>query len=214
MKSTLLTFNLSIASTVAILGAAGAAQAFILVPPDLNPGDQYRLVFITDGETNPGSTDIADYNAFVTGDVEGSLLEMELTDAGLTTDWFAIASTEAVDAIDNTSTTGTGVPIYLITGERIADDYLDLWDGSIQTQIDRTPSDGRPPDTTVLTGTGVNGTGGGSIGGPLGSFPFISLGLWPWDDAPLSTPDEWIDSGRTGSGSSLFAPMYAISEVL
>ncbi|HAC61987.1 MAG TPA: hypothetical protein DCF68_00260, partial [Cyanothece sp. UBA12306] len=41
---------------IATLGVAGAAQAAIItVPPDLNGGDQYRLVFVTDALRNASS---------------------------------------------------------------------------------------------------------------------------------------------------------------
>ena len=35
-----------------------------------------------------------------------------------------------VDARDNTSTTGTGVPIYWLKGARVANNYADFYDGS------------------------------------------------------------------------------------
>ena len=51
----------------ATLGTAGAAQAaLVVVPPGLAPGAQYRLVFMTDGTRDATSTDINDYNTFVT----------------------------------------------------------------------------------------------------------------------------------------------------
>ena len=40
-----------------------------------------------------------------------------------------LGSTEAVDARDNTGTTGTGVPIYWLGGAQVADDYADFYDG-------------------------------------------------------------------------------------
>ena len=35
-----------------------------------------------------------------------------------------------IDARDNTSTTGTGVPIYWLKGARVANNYADFYDGS------------------------------------------------------------------------------------
>ena len=86
----------------------------------------------------------ADYNQFVRNEVTGTPLETELILAGLTPDWFAIASTSTVSARDNTSTQGTGgVPIYLITDDqRVADDYGDFWDGDILRPISSTPTNG------------------------------------------------------------------------
>ncbi|MFM7909129.1 MAG: PEP-CTERM sorting domain-containing protein, partial [Microcystis sp.] len=50
---------------LATLVTAGAAQAALVVlPSGLNPGDQYRLVFVTSGTRNATTTDINDYNTF------------------------------------------------------------------------------------------------------------------------------------------------------
>ena len=59
----------------ATLGTASAAQAaLVVVPPDLAVGDQYRLVFVTEGKRDATSTDIDDYNTFVTSQVRLSIL--------------------------------------------------------------------------------------------------------------------------------------------
>ncbi|MCY3751347.1 MAG: hypothetical protein OXG54_08110, partial [Gammaproteobacteria bacterium] len=43
----------------------------------------------------------------------------------------AVASTSAVDANDNTATTGagTGISIYWLNGSKVADNYTDFHDG-------------------------------------------------------------------------------------
>ena len=41
-----------------------------------------------------------------------------------------VGSTAAVDARDNTGTTGTGVPIYWLNGAKVANNYADFYDGS------------------------------------------------------------------------------------
>ena len=46
-----------------------------------------------------------------------------------------LGSTEAVDARDNTSTTGAGFPIYWLNGAKVADDYADLYDGSWDEEV-------------------------------------------------------------------------------
>jgi hypothetical protein len=93
--------QLGILSGVALatLATAGAAQAaLVVVPTGLAPGDQYRLVFVTDGTRDATSTDINDYNTFVTNQVTGSALANALSGAGLTTTWKAIGSTSATSA--------------------------------------------------------------------------------------------------------------------
>lgn len=46
------------------LSAMTHAQS-LLHPEGLNPGDKYRLIFITGAQRDGLSSDIADYNAFV-----------------------------------------------------------------------------------------------------------------------------------------------------
>ena len=51
--------------------------------------------------------------------------------SGPTADGFKVVGcTAAVDARDSTATTGTGVPIYWLNGNKVADDYADFYDGS------------------------------------------------------------------------------------
>ncbi len=146
-----------------LLLVAGTAQGQtgpITVPSDLNPGDQYRLAFVTTGARNGSSTNIVDYNAFVSGDANA---QPELMALGTT--WTAIASTATVSARDNTSTNPTvaaGVPIYTLGGIRIADNNTDLWDGALTNPLNIT-RDGTVVSFTgtydgVWTGTCADGT--------------------------------------------------------
>lgn len=50
------------------LGISGIAEAFQLIPSGLSPGNQYRLVFVTDGTIQATSTDINTYNNYLEGD--------------------------------------------------------------------------------------------------------------------------------------------------
>ena len=56
----------------------------------------------------------------------------------------AVASTSAVDARDHTGTTYSpgdpGVPIYWLGGDKVADDYSDLYDGSWDSNSPRQES--------------------------------------------------------------------------
>jgi hypothetical protein len=81
---------------VAFLCAACAHAAAVLVPPGLKAGDTYRLVFITDATTTGNDTNIADYNAFVTGEANSNPGL-----AALNTAWTALLSTNAVNVLDN-----------------------------------------------------------------------------------------------------------------
>ena len=128
---------------------AGEAKAtVVLQPPDLNPGDPYRLILVTSGMTQALSPDIDYYNDFVDG----------YGDAVLASDWRAIGSTMLVNARDNTGTTGSGgVPLYRLDGQRVANDYADLWDESLITPI-RYNELGTTVSEKVWTGTNMDGT--------------------------------------------------------
>ena len=75
--------------------------------------------------------------------------------AGTTAGFRALASTESVDARDNTATTGTGVPIYWLNSSILADDNADLYDGGWANESQRTNERG----TTTVRRTRVVWTG-------------------------------------------------------
>src|SRR5689334_8868782 len=77
-----------------------SASPVELVPPGLQAGDQYRLVFVTSSVTAATSSDISYYDNFVNNaaNASGSLLQP------LGATWQAIASTEAVSAADHIGT--------------------------------------------------------------------------------------------------------------
>jgi hypothetical protein len=94
-----------------VVGTATHARAVpITAPPGLDPGDQYRLAFVTSTLRDATSANIADYNAYVTT-VANAVPEL----LALATTWTAIGSTASVDARDNTGTNPNveaGVPIF------------------------------------------------------------------------------------------------------
>ncbi|MFM6405650.1 MAG: PEP-CTERM sorting domain-containing protein, partial [Microcystis sp.] len=93
---------------LATLGISGIAEAFQLIPSGLSPGNQYRLVFFTDGTIHATSTDINTYNTFVDNEAHTStILNDAFTNVGIdpaSITWKVIGSTASVNAIDNTST--------------------------------------------------------------------------------------------------------------
>lgn len=132
--------------------ATSALSAPITIPAGLNPGDQYRLAFVTTTTRDGTSSNIADYNEFVSAAANS---QTELTALG--TRWMAIVSTFTIDARDNTGTnpSSTGVPIYLLDGNKIADNNADLWDGNLDAALNITET-GAPTvlaDDDVWTGS-------------------------------------------------------------
>ena len=188
---------IALAAAACLLVQSAAQGAIITQPTGLSPGDQYRLVFLTSTARDATSTDIADYNTFVTG---VATAVPQLDDLGTT--WTAIASTAAVDARDNTSTTTAGVPIYGLDDLRVAADNTDLWDGSLENRIWTTENGSIAPGV-VWTGTQTDGFEfAGSALGELAARNGVSV----------ATDTNWVDSGDLSNDLSL--PMYAISGIL
>ena len=205
---------LSAGVALATLGTSAAQAALVVVPPDLAVGDQYRLVFVTEGKRDATSTNIDDYNTFVTNQVTGSALANALSAAGLTTTWKAIGSTSATSAKVNTGTDGSqpDVPIYLIDGNRVANNNNDLWDGSIQTAIYRTPLD-TVSTSLVWTGTTFVGlTTSYGLGGCFGGCGFDGFVARGSSNVSFQIGGSWIFGFVNFYLDHL--PLYGISSVL
>ncbi|PNW57112.1 UNVERIFIED_CONTAM: hypothetical protein BEN50_07460 [Euhalothece sp. KZN 001] len=141
----------------------------------VNPGDDFRIVFVTDGTRDATSSSISDYNTFVDNDANqdtfnnamdsllGSVIQDDFSGNAANIDYNAIGSTSSVDARDNTNTNpntdGVGEPILLVDGAIVANDYDDLWDGTLNSPINSN-SDGVAvlALSTVFTGSEADGT--------------------------------------------------------
>src|SRR4051794_1336053 len=106
MKNTLLTFSLTLLTGV-IAQAAG-----IPIPPGLNAGDTYQLIFVTAASFTALSSDIEDYNTDVQNEaaLNADLLAF---DAWYGVTWHAIGSTSAVASTVNAPSTGR---VYTLDG--------------------------------------------------------------------------------------------------
>ena len=131
-----------------------------LIPTDL-AGDRFRLIFVTYQGHPATSTDIENYNTYVQSQANASNAL-----AGIKThssSFRVLGSTADVDARDNTYTTYTddepGIPIYWLNGNKVADDYADLYDGSWDDEANPTLRNGNTiPPTVIWTGSSTNGT--------------------------------------------------------
>ena len=188
-----------------VVSATAAHAQITTVPPDLNPGDPYRLVFLTrDNIFTATSTNIATYDASVTSQANTSA---EL--AALSTNWRVIGSTSSVDAKVHTETddspAGTnGVPIYRLDGLIIANDYDDLWDGSISNPLNVTQEG---PGSCSGAWTGTSPAGIAVTGNELGAPSFQVV-----DGSPSSIGGKWIQTNPFPATS--LQCVYAISDVL
>ena len=222
---------------VAFLAAAAPAAPITTVPVGLNPGDPYRLVFVTSTEifgreSAGGPADISGYNTFATS---AATAVPELNALGTT--WTGIVSTRTlnpttfISAKANTGTDpsvdGAGVPIYSLAGELVATGNADLWDGSIANAIDMTELGTAPldqPGGHKLVWTGTNGSGVGSNDSSLisqtgGWYYYGNTALTDTTGSGGNTKS-WIGSlgGESGWDANGQAnsemPIYAMSGVL
>lgn len=183
------------------LAATAPLQAVpFTIPTGLLPGEHYRLAFVTSTTRNATSTNIADYNAFVTtvANTQPALLALGTT-------WLAIASTVDIDARDNTDTNNTidptGVPIYLLNNTKLADTYADLWDGSIDTNLAINEDGATVPTSLVWTGTQTFGV----------RFTFNALGTAePVHGTTDAGDGRWIAQTSSIAGTQL-RPFYGVS---
>ena len=115
------------ASTVVPATTATEVPAdWSLKPTAVTAGTQFRLLFLSSTKRTGNAGNIASYNTFVQNRAAAGHADIRDYSAGFR----AVGCTGAVDARDNTSTTGTGVPIYWLNGAKAADDYADFYDGS------------------------------------------------------------------------------------
>ena len=178
-----------------------------LVPTGINAGDGFRLLFVTSGGRDATSTDIDDYNAFVQDAAAGGHADIQPY-SGL---FRALASTDAVDAIDNTATTHTtaepGVPIWWLNGPKAADNYSDFYDDDWDHYDPGRNESGSEVDfganDRVWTGTEEDGEATINI---LGSISTVTV----------ATPGVGTDLHFVGAAasSSEVWPLYGLSFVL
>ena len=209
-------------AVVAMWCVTNASATVITFPTGLNPGDQYRLAFVTSGTRDATSTNINDYNDFVSA-AANAIPEL----AALGTDWFALASTDAVAARDNTGTLPTfaggslGVPIYLLNDVRLFDSNDDLWGPAFISMpfvpFNRTELDTELPPFAFPPSEDFVWTGSTNDGRPqnaLGGLPSDAVNI-----GDQSTNDVfWIRIGNTaavfnGHFYALSAPLTAPTSV-
>jgi len=185
-------YSVLAAVALAMVFTTTSLAASIPVPAGVNPGETFRIAFVTKATRNAKSPNITDYNAFVTTD---ALSEFSAADnPGV--DWFAIASTSMIVARDNTSTNHTkgipdaDIPIYLIDGTLVSPGNAQLWDATIDQDLDMHLDGTISSVDLVWTGTATDGTASGGNNGVLGApGGFTTVGR---SSADTST---WINFG-------------------
>ena len=157
---------------------------------------RYQILFVTSGGTNATSTNIADYNNFVSAQaLTGSGDLSDFVPAGTT--WNAIASTTTVSASSN-APAPAGIPVFDTLGDLLS---TNLYNSSGTIQIN--------PEATQSGGTLQNATWTGTL--PDGG---LSLSYALGTATPIEgfdfTQSQWIDACPTPMNSTL-ASVYALS---
>ena len=192
-----------------------APDGWRLTPTGLAAGAKFRLLFLSSTRRDALSSDIADYNTFVQARAAAGHADIQAYSGAFR----ALGCTAAVDARDNTSTTGTGVPIYWLDGAKVADDYADFYDGSWDDEInDKNESGTDAHDTSQSDNYPITGCKNDGTEEFAGATNPRGLGATTWGlCAPAgSTPPP---SKRTPSTvtiprrTNLTRPMYGLSAV-
>jgi len=134
--------------------ASSASQAAVIPPISLAPGSQYQLIFVTAGEKDATSSDIADYNAFVAA-------EAALNPLLPATTWHAVASAGGVDAKVNAPS--AGIPVYNTQGIEVTSALTGLYFDTTHELFSPVSFDqfGGPNNGLVWTGTESTGSNSG-----------------------------------------------------
>ena len=172
-----------------IVSFAEPLNADVLLP-NLPYGSQYQIAFVTADARNASSTNISDYNSFVTQ-------EAAANPSLPTTTWRAIASTPSVNAINNAATSAS-IPIYNTHGQKIANGSSDFWYPAHLAGINYDQY-GIQEFSLAWTGSNPNG----SASNPLGQLNAEN------GYVPNYTSSQWISYGESAANNA--SPFYALS---
>ena len=130
-----------------------------IVPDCLAPGARYRILFVSANNFPAASrsNQIGPWNDWVREQAAASTAGL----AAISASFKILGSTKDTNARQNTRTTGTGtdVKIFYFKGNKVADDYADLYDASWDSQTPRDENgDMFSGDVSVWTGTKDDGT--------------------------------------------------------
>ena len=185
-----------------------------LIPAGVGAGGKFRLIFLSSTKSNATSYDIADYNTFIQGRAAAGHTDIQTYSSGFR----AVGCTADSDARDNTATTGTGVVIHWLNGNKVADNYGDFKDGSWDEEAaDKNELGANGPNTNSVanypfTGCQHNGTESFSSGNSraLGA-PGGDVGVGRPNDSASGSGPLYHENSITADTNS--RPMYGLSQV-
>ena len=200
------------AAFLALPGGVSAQEnpvhpSWSLTPSGLSDGDQFRLIFVTSGTGDATSSNIGVYNTFVQNRAAAGHMEIR----AYSSQFRVVGSTAAVDARDNTKTTGTGVPIYWLNGAKVANNYADFYDANWSNEANPKNESGEGFTVSaenLIIYTGSNDIGQGSNNNELGQS-YATYGRL--DHQRTGFADNPLNSGN--QDSSMQGNFYALSPV-
>lgn len=186
--------RLSFAAFIALACPASLLATVIL--PNLPPGSQYEILFITLDSHTPASTDIGTYNDFVAAEANLSPVLHNLTlQQGI--QWHAVASTSTINAIVN-APDGI-VDIYNTQGIKLATAANGIYNNGLLSPVQFNQF-GSTEVTQAYTGSTI-------IGGPE---DVLGTDQATFGDSG-ETGTRWIDEGWVNFPAGFGKPFYALS---
>ncbi|MBX9623744.1 MAG: PEP-CTERM sorting domain-containing protein [Gemmataceae bacterium] len=187
-------FKPAAAAVAVVIGlAAPAADAGLITPAGLSPGDTFTVVFVTSGFTEATSGSIGTYDGFVSSAAAAAGID---TYNGSPVTWSALASTADGTTAAGRLTTTSG--IYLVNGTRVATSAADLFDGTIAAPVNVTETGAPIGDVLVWTGSNADGTAAEALGDSDSTFGFSGV-----------TNDAWLNF--SDGSNTLNGNFYAFS---
>lgn len=137
-----------------------------LTPNGLGEGDRFRLLFVTDSQTDllPAQFSFQFFDDYVQNAISDGGHDAVRPYASV---FQAVVSCGAASAVTHTGTQyhvrDRDVPIYWLGGDKVADNYADFWGQDVSGWSSNDPQNerGEDVDNLVWTGTNRNGTSGG-----------------------------------------------------
>jgi hypothetical protein len=151
------------------------------------------LAFVTVNTHAATSSNIADYDAFVTAEADS-----DPALAALATTWKVIGSTSTVNAVDHLGVLTS--PIYNLHGDLVATGSVDMFDGTLTSPIDYDENGGLRNES-VWTGSHANGQ----------KFPseYLGASITEFGES-ADTGSGWLEAASIGTALEE-ANFYAIS---
>lgn len=191
-------------SIFALSLTAPSANAALVEPAGLNPGDTYHVIFVSSTTRDATSADILDYDAHVSGAADSAGIG-----SGIGVAWRALGSTTSISAYDHLSplfSDPDNTPIYNQNGGLVATSLNDLFSGGALDGPILYDENGVELNTLVWTGTFNNG-------GPYTSFTLGSANNFSiYGNSNIQFSNTWV-TNASGDASLSFS-LYGVSEAI